>query len=133
MLNWMFNNLMGQQLQAGFALFNAGRFFDAHEVLEDAWRNAPRHGARRRHLQGLVQAAVALHHHSTSNIVGARSVLRRACRNLEGAEESLPDLDLAALRASLADWQEYLDELNSAAGREPKCPSLPVIVVRAPK
>jgi hypothetical protein len=102
------------ELQNGVALFNAGRFFDAHEVLEDAWREAPRHSPLRRHLQGLVQVAVAFHHQSKGNHVGARSVLERAMRNLNGADGSFPDLDLDRLRAELAPWRHYLDHSGRA-------------------
>ena len=56
----------------------------------------------------MVQVAVALHHQSRDNFTGARSVLDRALRNLGGAEDSFPDLELDRLRADLADWQEYL-------------------------
>src|SRR5215471_14748691 len=64
----------------GVALFNRGRYFDAHEALEDVWR--PSAGEPRRCLQGLVQVAVALHHASRGNRAGATSVLARALRNL---------------------------------------------------
>src|SRR6266849_1658580 len=93
--------------QPGWALFNSGRFFDAHEVLEDAWREAPRQGQLRQNLQGLVQLAVAFHHQSTGNLDGARSVLERALRNIEGAEKSLPEVDWKRLRTSLKPWREY--------------------------
>src|SRR5580765_5353569 len=91
--------------QRGLALFNSGRFFDAHEVLEDVWREAPRHSRLRRHLQGLVQLAVAFHHQSTGNLEGARSVLERALGNLSGAKESFPEVDWKGLRASLKPWR----------------------------
>src|SRR6202795_5280365 len=104
------------EMQNGVALFNAGRFFDAHEVLEDAWREAPHHSPLRRHLQGMVQLAVAFHHQSKGNHVGARSVLERAMRNLNGADSSFPDLDLDRLRADLACWREHLD--NCVGARE---------------
>jgi predicted metal-dependent hydrolase len=107
--------------QRGLALFNSGHFFDAHEALEDVWREAPRHSHRRRHLQGLVQLAVAFHHQSTGNLVGARSVLERALRNIEGAEESFPEVDWKRLRTSLKPWREYLAE----ARRKPGAPSPP--------
>jgi uncharacterized protein len=106
------------ELQNGLALFNAGRFFDAHEVLEDAWREAPRHSPLRRHLQGMVQLAVAFHHQSTGNHVGARSVLERAIRNLNGADSSFPDLDLARLRADLAPWRQHLDNSKGAGAKK---------------
>ena len=96
--------------RGGLALFNSGRFFDAHEALEDVWREAPRHSRLRRHLQGLVQLAVAFHHQSTGNLVGAQSVLERALRNLAGAKESLPEVDWERLRSSLKPWREYLAE-----------------------
>ena len=46
-----------QRLEAGLALIGAGRFFEAHEELELAWRAA---GAEERDFyQGLVHVAVA--------------------------------------------------------------------------
>src|SRR5712692_3395280 len=112
-------------LLRGLALFNSSRFFDAHEVLEDVWREAPRHSPLRRHLQGMVQLAVAFHHQSKDNHVGARSVLERAMRNLNGADSSFPELDLDRLRADLAPWRKHL----AGAGPRPKTPQ---IVTRKP-
>jgi predicted metal-dependent hydrolase len=107
-------------LNRGIDLFNRAHFFDAHEVLEDVWRPLPRDRPVRRHLQGMVQLAVAFHHHSTGNHIGARSVLDRALRNLRGAESSFPHLDLDRLRAELADWQEHL----ACRVRQPKPPQI---------
>jgi predicted metal-dependent hydrolase len=105
-------------LLRGLALFNSSRFFDAHEVLEDVWRALPRDRPLRRHLQGMVQLAVAFHHQSKGNHVGARSVLERAMRNISGADSSFPDLDLDRLRAELEIWQRYLDHPESAGDRK---------------
>jgi predicted metal-dependent hydrolase len=64
----------------GIRLFNQARFFDAHEAWEDVWRSsAP---ADKKFFQGLTQLAVAFHHHSTGNIVGACSVMHRGLGNL---------------------------------------------------
>ena len=116
-----------KSLVKGLALFNSARFFDAHEALEDVWREAPRHSHLRRHLQGLVQLAVAFHHQSTGNLVGARSVLERALRNVEGAEESFPEVDWERLRTSLKPWREYLAEARRKRGL-PSPPELPKVV-----
>jgi predicted metal-dependent hydrolase len=102
----------------GLALFNSSRFFDAHEALEDAWRESPKHSPLRRHLQGMVQLAVAFHHQSKGNHVGARSVLERAIRNLNGADSSFPDLDLDRLRAELAPWRQHLDESGRTGAKK---------------
>src|SRR5713226_8912649 len=106
------------EFNRGLDLFNRAHFFDAHEVLEDVWREAPLHSLSRRHLQGLVQLAVAFHHESKGNHVGARSVLKRAMRNLNGARSSFPDLDLDRLRAELALWRQYLDDSEGAGEKK---------------
>jgi predicted metal-dependent hydrolase len=124
----------------GVELFNHAHFFDAHEVLEDLWRPLPRDAPLRRHLQGMVQLAVAFHHESTGNYVGARSVLARALRNLDGAENSFPHVDLDRLRAELELWLRYLirppdtDKKHSRSGldvRREAVPPMPRILARS--
>jgi predicted metal-dependent hydrolase len=112
-----------EELGKGIDLFNRAQFFEAHEVLEDVWRSLPRDHAARLHMQGMVQLAVAFHHESTGNAVGARSVLERAMRNLNGAHSSFPQLDLGRLRSELANWHEHF------AGALPR-PKIPQIVMR---
>ena len=92
----------------GIKLFNSAEFFEAHEVLEDVWRAAP--AAEKKFLQGLIQVAVGLHHHSTGNRVGSRSLLTRARRNLSGYPDELGGIDLKPLMESLARWQEALED-----------------------
>lgn len=92
----------------GIRLFNQGLFFDAHEVLEDVWRAAPEE--ERKFLQGLIQVAVALHHHSKGNTAGARSVMARASRNLSRYPEQFGGIQLSLLCGALAQWQHCLTE-----------------------
>lgn len=92
--------------QRGLALFNAHEYFDAHEVWEDVWRAAP--VAEKKFLQGLIQVAVALHHHSRGNPEGARSLLARALRNLSHYPDAYADVNLAAVRAAIAQCQQAL-------------------------
>ena len=113
----------------GLALFNSGHFFEAHEALEDLWREAPADRPVRRHLQGLVQLAVAFHHQSTGNRIGARSVLGRALRNIEGAEQSFPEIDWDRLRGNLDQWREYL-AADCEKDANTHLPPLPKILVR---
>ncbi len=92
----------------GIALFNQADFFECHEVLEDAWRDAPE--PERKFLQALIQTAVAFHHHSRGNSVGARSLLERAHRNLAAYPGEFGGIELTPLRQSMVDWQEALDK-----------------------
>jgi predicted metal-dependent hydrolase len=123
-----------RDLDRGIALFNRAQFFDAHEELEDVWRSLHRDCPSRRRIQGMVQLAVAFHHESTGNRTGARSVLERAVRNLDGADVSFPELDLARLRIELARWQHYLDDsanaLDGADSHRSVAPALPKILQR---
>lgn len=59
---------------AGILLFNAGDFFEAHEVWEDLWSES--HGPERRFYQGLIQAAVGLCHFGNGNLGGAAKLYR---------------------------------------------------------
>ena len=96
------------QFSQGIVLFNRADFFASHEALEDVWREAPE--TDRRFLQALIQTAVALHHHSRGNLIGARSLLARAQRNLADYPKEFGGLELDPLRQSIADWQKALDE-----------------------
>jgi uncharacterized protein len=84
----------------GVELFNRGEFYDAHEVWEDVWRAAP--ATEKRFLQGLIQVAVALHHHSRGNLIGARSLLARGRKNLSISDGSFTGLDTRALDTCLS-------------------------------
>src|ERR1700688_1383489 len=89
--------------QRGFRLFNARGFYDAHEVWEDVWRES--HGMEKRFLQGLIQSAVALHHQSTGNVVGACSLVERARRNLAGCPAEFGGIRVGELMAELGEWR----------------------------
>jgi predicted metal-dependent hydrolase len=67
-------------LAKGIELMRAERWFDAHEALEDEWRNAP--DPERDFLQGLVHVTVAWHHASRGNAPGASRQLEKATRRL---------------------------------------------------
>ena len=67
-------------LEEGLDLMRAERWFDAHEALEDEWRDAP--GPERDFLQGLVHVTVAWHHASRDNANGASRQLEKARRRL---------------------------------------------------
>jgi predicted metal-dependent hydrolase len=90
----------------GIDLFNEQHFYDAHEIWEDVWRET--HGPEKKFLQGLIQAAVALHHHSTGNIVGACSLLERSRKNLAVYPGDFGGIRVTALVVSLAAWRESL-------------------------
>jgi predicted metal-dependent hydrolase len=104
----------------GILLFNSADFFDAHEALEDVWREAQE--PERKFLQGLIQIAVALHHHSRGNLVGAQSLMARGADNLRPYPEGFGGIRLGQLLESVEIWQRALDARTAV-------PALPQLVM----
>jgi predicted metal-dependent hydrolase len=71
------------------------RWFDAHEALEDEWREAP--AAERDFLQGLVHVTVAWHHASRGNAPGASRQLGKAARRLGPYAPAHRGVDVASV------------------------------------
>jgi predicted metal-dependent hydrolase len=100
-------------LARGIALFNSREFFGAHEVWEDWWRETIH--PERQIIQGMIQTAVAMHHCSTGNCDGGRSVMERALRNLEGSDEDFHGVDMMRLREDLRQVIQQLAEGSTVA------------------
>ena len=93
----------------GLRLFNAGHYFDAHEVWEDAWHLVT--GERRDFYQGLIQCAVALEHVRRGNPRGALMVLARARPRLEPYPNPYMGIDWSALLTAVEALLAPLHEL----------------------
>lgn len=76
-------------------LLDEGRPFQAHEVLEDAWKAAP--AAERDLWRGLAQLAVGMTHAARGNRRGAATLLRRGATLLAPYERA--GIDVPAIRA----------------------------------
>ncbi|QLY31250.1 DUF309 domain-containing protein [Nocardia huaxiensis] len=72
-------------------LLDDGLAFNAHEVLEAAWKNGP--FAERMLWQGLAQFAVGLTHIQRGNPKGARTLLERAKHRIEATDPIPYDID----------------------------------------
>lgn len=67
-------------IEEAIRLFNGEYFFEAHEVLEDVWRQE--RGESRLFLQGLIQVCAAYHHFQNGNLVGAMTLLERGAEKM---------------------------------------------------
>ncbi|MEE2853203.1 MAG: DUF309 domain-containing protein [Actinomycetota bacterium] len=77
-------------------LLDRGLAFNAHEVLEAAWKNGPTN--EQPLWQGLTQLAVGITHVQRGNPNGATTLLRRAAAHLRDADRPAPhDIDVAGL------------------------------------
>lgn len=107
-----------EHLARGLKLFAAGRYFEAHEELESAWRVAARQ--ERFFLQGLIHSAAAMHHASRGNLEGAVLQARRAMRKLAGYLPEHGGVDtrslLGSLQARMEQWQRGLAAAQATIG-----------------
>jgi len=87
-------------LRQAAALWNEQLFFEVHEVLEAVWKTAS--GDLRQALQGLIQIAVAFHHHAHGNPRGARSLLVEGRARLAAVPRGTVVADADALLAATA-------------------------------
>ena len=76
----------------GIEHFNECEFFEAHDTWEELWTEY--RGEARKFYQGLIQAAVALHHFGNGNTRGARKVYLTSRAYLEQYTPSYFGLDL---------------------------------------
>jgi uncharacterized protein len=70
----------GELLERGLAMIRRGKFFEAHEELEDAWRGAQ--PEERDFFQGLVHVTVAWYQAGRGNRPGCERQLEKAARRL---------------------------------------------------
>lgn len=103
-------------IRRGADLFNRGQYYECHELFEEAWMGAE--GAQRLFLQGVIQLAVALHHLTGGNVVGARRLLGEAASKLR-AHESAQRWIAAAPLASAAETILQALTAGAAAQLEP--------------
>lgn len=104
--------VINREYPRGLALARAGRFFEAHEAFELAWRAAP--AFERDFFQGLVHVVVSRYQHERGRPVAAERQRVKALRRLAAFAPGHRNLDVASLLAALqraeADPRECLVE-----------------------
>ena len=85
--------------RVGLTLFNQGRYFEAHEELELAWKEE--RGNVRRLYQGILEAGVTYLHIRRGNYAGALKVYARSMRWLREWPDICRGTDIGQLRRDL--------------------------------
>ena len=94
-------------------LFNRKRFFECHDLLEEAWSEA--RGDDRDFLQSLIHLSVGLYHVAAGNHKGAKSLLEKGVLGLERFLPAREGLDLLALSSQA---RRCLDKTERALAGE---------------
>jgi hypothetical protein len=103
---------LSESLEAGRALFNGGRFFEAHERWEAAWLVET--GPSRLLLQGLIQIAAGFLKARQGRAAGAARLLESGVEKVAGAGTA-PELApfLAEVRRRAGDIREAVDPAST--------------------
>ena len=107
----------------GIRHFNVCDFFEAHEVWEELWTEY--RGPARKYFQGLIQAAVALHHFGNGNIRGAKKVYLSSRSYLDDYRPSYLGLDLDAF---LAQYETCFADVLASTEEFPKLEIVPDLI-----
>lgn len=94
----------------GIALFNQGKFFECHEVLEAAW--LAERGPIRYLYQGILQVGVGFYHAGRGNCRGAIGLLESGLRNLATFEPACQGIDVASLVAAARSAKAEFERLG---------------------
>jgi predicted metal-dependent hydrolase len=116
---------MDERFYEGIREFNAGRYFEAHDILEDLWQGYRE--ADRVFLQALIHSAVGLYHLENDNLKGARSQLSKACLKIEPYRPKYWGVRVDILYASLKDQLMILEESERGGEKGGKFPERPRI------
>jgi len=106
-----------EQFRKGIALFNARKFFEAHEVWEESWLVEPE--PEKTFLQGLIQLAAACHHQSRGNPRGMQSLLAAGLAKLRRFPDVHRGIALAKLREEAEKWAEVPSLADDPGARRP--------------
>ena len=107
------------RLVEGVRLFNQREFFACHDELEELWSDTL--GVDRRFYQGLIHAAVALHHFEEGNLGGARRMSISTRRYLQPYSPQHHGIDVEAF---LRQFAACVAELDTSDGGYPQGVSL---------
>jgi len=109
------DNTVDADYKRGLQLARSGRYFDAHEAFELAWRAAA--AGDRDFFQGLVHAVVFAYQTGRGRAIGAARQREKALRRLAPYAPAHRGLDVARLLAALeraeADLREQLVERDA--------------------
>jgi len=99
---------LDSHFERGLELIRAGRYFDAHEELELAWRAAETE--ERDFFQGLVHLAVAWYQAGRGKRIGCERQLAKAARRLDPYGPAHRGVDVEAVLAQVESARARVDQ-----------------------
>lgn len=107
--------------------FNAGKYFEAHEVLEDLWHEYRE--IDRTFIQGLIQLAAGFYHFQCANMKGATSQLAKGIMKLEPYKPKHLGIDLTKFLDETEVHLKFMRDAMEGKVGLPGSPDFPLISV----
>ena len=105
-----YDGTLHPRARAGLILFNEGKYFEAHEELEAAWKDE--RDKIRELYQGILQAGVTYLHITRGNYAGAIKVYGRSMKWLRQWPETCRGVEVGKLRNDLTTAIEEIKQLG---------------------
>jgi uncharacterized protein len=105
-----------ERFARGLALFNAGKFFEAHEAWEELWLG--QQGSEKTFLQGLIQVAGAFHHAQHGNTRGKDSLLEAGLTKLSQFPADHSGIAVAKLCENCRQWNALAGSTKEVGARQ---------------
>lgn len=105
-MNARCNESLPQPVVAAIELFNAGEFYEAHEILEEAWNEESQ--SIRRLYQGILQIDVGFYHLTNLNYNGAISMLLTGAYTLDEFAPSCQGIEVGSLIDAALEYRAWL-------------------------
>lgn len=115
-----------RQFFHGIELFNSQDFYDCHDTIEDIWLQES--SDVQPFLQGMIQSAVAFHHHGHGRWGAARTMLKLAIDKLQGYPDVYEGIQLGSFLESIQGWKDALNQALAGGDRSPIELSYPKIL-----
>ncbi|MGH7766269.1 MAG: DUF309 domain-containing protein [Candidatus Binatia bacterium] len=110
---------MDARLREGIRLFNAGRYFESHEALEEYYQRAEE--THRAFLEALVQLAAALRlARDFDEAKGPARMVRQALIRLENYRPIYLGIKVAGLMQAMEAWANETEKSGQTAATVPK-------------
>ncbi len=93
---------LNSALEEGVRLYNAGSFFEAHEVLEEVWLEEE--GEDKAFLQGLIKLAAAFHHFQKGTYKGMLDLLQAGLEHLRPLRPTHQGVELETYLRAIEAW-----------------------------
>lgn len=117
----MFDEEHLSELIPGLILFQAGDYWECHEVLEDAWMEAA-HDPVRYIYWAVIQVAVSLYHYEDGNFAGAFGMMKNAKEKLRECEKRHVESELLEQKLAWSKFKQFVGTMELKEG--PKTNSL---------